>query len=355
MIVGSGLFGSTFASQALRDSKKVLIVERRSHIGGNTFCKQVEKIHVHQYGPHFFHTNNKKIWDFINSFGEFNTFKAKAKAKYKNELYSLPFNLETFQQLWGTITPEEARLRLEEDIVPISRPQNLEEWAISQVGVEIYDKFIKEFTKKQWGRSPKELPTSIIKRIPIRFTFNDHYHDSIYSGVPIKGYNPIIENMIDGSKVWLNTDFRSIKNWRKIADRLIFSGSIDELFDHKYGQLQYRSMRFSPEITPYNVQGIAQINYTEGKVPYSRKIEYIHLYNEVFKKGIVVKEYHCDYVYGINDPLYPISDAENIKRYNKYKRLIDEDILVGGRLGSFRYIDMDQTIAMALNTYQSLD
>jgi UDP-galactopyranose mutase len=275
-VVGAGFFGATFARQAAEKGKKVLIVEKNNYIGGHAQTEKKEGIVVHTHGPHLFHTNNKRVWEFVNRFAEFNQYQHKVKARYKGKIYSLPFNLNTFYELWGISTPGEARQKLKSEQVKIENPKNLEEWALSQIGPTLYHAFVYGYTKKHWGREPKSLPQSIIQRIPIRYTFDDTYHNHRYRGIPIEGYTHLIENIIDGIDIQLNTDFLELKKWKKIAKKLVFSGSIDDLFGRMYGTLEYRSLQHKTTVVDNDHQGISQMNYPEEAVPYTRIVEHKH-------------------------------------------------------------------------------
>jgi UDP-galactopyranose mutase len=359
LVVGAGLYGSVFAQQAKAKGKKVLVIDKRSHIAGNIYTEDVEGIYVHKYGAHIFHTSNKEVWDYINKFATFNRFTNSPVANYKGQLYSLPFNMYTFNKMWGIVTPEEAKEKISEQrqVSGITNPKNLEEQAISLVGIDIYDKLIKGYTEKQWGRKCSELPTEIIKRLPVRFTFDNNYFNAFYQGIPVGGYTKMIENMLDGIKVILNTDYFSDRDkWNSVANKIIYTGPIDEFYNYKLGTLQYRTVRFETEILDKeNFQGNAVVNYTDFETPYTRIIE--HKWFEFGKdcagnnipKTVISKEYSSEWKPGI-EPYYPINDSTNIELYKKYKKLADQEtkVIIGGRLGEYKYYDMDKTIEAAL-------
>lgn len=352
LIVGAGLFGSVFAREKAEQGHQCLVIEKRNHVGGNCHTAEIEGIMVHQYGPHLFHTNNKHVWDYVNRFAEFNTYRHRVKARYLDNIYSMPINLMTFYQLWGCTTPLEARLELGKKKVFIENPQNLEEWALSQVGEEIYYKLIHGYTKKQWMRDPKELPASIIKRLPIRLTWNDEYYpDHMYQGVPVKGFTHMVENILDHPKIKLrlNSDFfdGSVKNLKEYT--IVYSGSIDRLFDYEYGELEYRTLGFLTQVFNGDFQGCGQINYTHESIPYTRIIEHKHFDNKELPKTVVTYEYPEKWHSGAPQYL-PINDEKNNALYQKYKqKLMDyPNLIVGGRLGSYRYLDMHMVISSAL-------
>jgi len=351
LVVGAGLFGSVFAREMTEAGKKVLIIDKRDHIGGNAHTKNEHGIQVHVYGPHIFHTNNQRIWDYVNRFAEFNHYQHKGRAFYKGKIYSLPFNMNTFYQLWGCISPEDAEEELKKQLLPVKNPQNLEEWALSKVGRDIYQKLIYGYTKKQWQRFPKELPASIIKRLPIRMIYDDNYFNDPFQGIPKKGYTHMIGNIIDGIDVKLNEDFfERKKHWKKIAKKLVYSGPIDQFFKCKYGWLNYRSLKFENEIVDGNFQGCSVVNYTDKDVPWTRIVEHQHFLFELHEKSIITREYSLEWKPGLT-PYYPINDEKNMEHYAKYKALADKEthVIFGGRLGTFKYLDMDQVIGQALN------
>ena len=355
LIVGAGLFGSVFAYEANKRGKKCLVIDKREHIGGNIYCENIENINVHKYGAHIFHTSNKRVWDYVNNFAEFNNYINSPIAVYKDELYNLPFNMNTFSKMWGISKPEEAKRIIQEQIkeLNIGNPQNLEEQALSLVGTDVYKKLIKGYTEKQWGRDCTELPSFIIKRLPLRFTYDNNYFNDRYQGIPIGGYTNIIKKMLNNIDVKLNTDyFEFIKNNTDIADKTVYTGMIDEFYDYKYGVLQYRSLRFESEILECdNYQGNAVVNYTERQVPYTRIIEHKHFEYGNQNKTVITKEYPKEWNKG-DEPYYPINDTKNNSLYEKYKKLAEQEknVIFGGRLGGYKYYDMDKVIESALET-----
>ena len=348
VIVGSGLFGSIFARELTDAGFKCLVVEKRNHIGGNCYTENVEGIHIHRYGPHIFHTSDKNVWEYMNRFCEFNNFVNRPKVNYNGNLYSFPINLFTLYQLYGVKTPQEAKEKLEISKVKIDNPKNLEEWILSQVGQEIYETFIKGYTKKQWNKDPKELPKSIIQRLPIRTTFDDNYFFDKYQGIPIGGYTKIFEKLLDGIDVVLNTDFFNDKEYYKsISKKIVYTGPVDRYFDYCYDKLEYRSLEFDTQkIDVEDYQGNALINYTEEHIPYTRICEHKHFDNTNVPFTYVTKEYPKNE----GEPYYPINNEENNERYKKYKKLMEkeEEILFGGRLADYKYYDMHQVIGSAL-------
>jgi UDP-galactopyranose mutase len=351
LIVGSGLFGSVFAHEAKKNGKKSLIIDKRDHIGGNCYSENVDGINVHKYGPHIFHTNDKQIWDWIQQFGEFNNYKHSPKVNYNDKIYSFPINLLTLQQLWGVKTPEEAENKLNEVKVNIDSPKNLEEWILSQVGVEIYETFIKGYTIKQWDKDPKELPTSIIKRLPIRTNFDDNYFFDKYQGIPKDGYTKLFENMLTGIEVKLNVDyFKEKEKWDSICDKIVFTGKIDEFFGYKFGELEYRSLKFvEKKFDTPDYQGCSIVNYTDQKIPYTRITEHKHFDGANSDVTWITKEFPSKYKKG-DVPYYPINNDENNKKYNEYKKLAEStpNVIFGGRLAEYKYYDMHQIIASAI-------
>lgn len=353
LIVGSGFFGATFAYQMKQKGKKCLILEKRNHIGGNTYTHKVEGIDVHTYGPHFFHTNNEEIWNFVNKFTKLFNYYPKVKVNYQDKIYSFPINLFTLNQLWGILTPKKAIKKIREVRVKIKEPKNLEEWALSKIGRELYEIFYKGYTEKQWGRPCTELPATIIKRVPIRFTYNDSVHSNCkFQGIPSNGFTEIFDNMLKGIEVKLETDFFEINDWKKIAKKLVYSGPIDQFYNYEFGQLEYRSLKHKTKVLKGDFQGNHQINYTEAHIPYTRIIEHKHF--NPFKEHdntVVTWEYPEKYKIGANEPFYPIGDESNLSIYHKYHEKVknDKDIIIGGRLGSYKYLDMDQTIAEAFH------
>lgn len=359
LIVGAGLYGAVCAEQLKKAGKSVLVVERRPHIGGNVFTEKIEGINFHKYGAHIFHTNNKDVWEYVNRFAEFNRFTNSPIANYKGEIYSLPFNMYTFYKMWGVSTPEEAKEIIEEQRKAIKgNPENLEEQAISLVGRDIYEKLIKGYTEKQWGRDCKDLPSFIIKRLPIRFTYDNNYFNALYQGIPMGGYTGMVKNMLDGVEVVLNVDYIENKAYYdSLAKKVIYTGAIDAYFGHKLGYLEYRSVSFENEILDIpNFQGNAAVNYTDKETPWTRIIE--HKWFEFGKdedgndlpKTIISREYSSEWKPG-DEPYYPVNDEKNTKLYSKYAELAqkEEKIIFGGRLGEYKYYDMDQVIASALN------
>lgn len=354
LLIGSGLFNCVFANLAHKDNKKCLIIEKKQHPFGNCYTENIKGINVHKYGPHIFHTNNQDIWIYIQQFAEFNNFMYKPKVSYQDKLYSFPINLMTLHQLWGVRTPTEAIRKIKQEQYKITDPKNLEEWALSQVGEEIYYKFIYGYTKKQWNTDPKNLPSFIIKRLPIRFYFDENYYFDQYQGIPIGGYTSMMSNMIEGVEVVLNTDYFEKKEyWDSLAKTNVYTGPIDRYFNYKHGKLDYRSLRFENET--YNIkdfQGNAGINYTEEHIPYTRIIEHKHFEFTNSDHTIITKEYPANFN-DTKDPYYPINNKENDLIYGRYKkdaRLLS-DVLFGGRLAEYRYYDMHQIIASAMSKY----
>jgi UDP-galactopyranose mutase len=355
LIVGSGLYGSVFAHEATKAGKTCLVLEKKEHIGGNIYTKNVGGINVHEYGPHIFHTSNRKIWDYVNQFATFNNFVNRPKVSYKNKLYSFPINLLTLYQLWDVKTPEQATEKLLANKVKIDNPQNLEEWCLSEIGTELYETFIKGYTQKQWKADPKELPTFIIKRIPIRTNFDDNYYFDTYQGIPIGGYTQIIEKMLSGVEVKLNTDYLADKdNWDRIAKKILYTGPIDAYFNYQFGDLDYRTTSFEHEMVPVkDYQGNALINYTDVDVPYTRVIEHKHFDQVNVSHTLITREYPEVWKRGLT-PYYPINNEKNTKIYNQYKELTKElsNVLFGGRLAEYKYYDMHQVIASALYDFE---
>ena len=357
LIVGSGLFGATFAYLVRKYGKKCLVIDKRPQLGGNIYCEKIENINVHKYGAHIFHTSSRRVWDFVNSIVEFNRYTNSPVANYKGKLYNLPFNMNTFYQMWGVTTPEEARAKIEEQkaeavarmsAAGVTEPRNLEEQAKSLIGTDIYERLIKGYTEKQWGRKCAELPAFIIKRLPVRFVYDNNYFNDKYQGIPIGGYNKLIEGLLEGIETRSGVDFSTMKNtWRDIADNLVYTGAIDEYFDYCYGKLEYRTVRFETEIlNTVNYQGNAVVNYTEKEVPYTRVIEHKHFEmfgDEIYDnpKTVISKEYSTEWKDGI-EPFYPINDIANTMLYTKYKELadIEKNVIFGGRLAEYKYYDM---------------
>lgn len=360
LVVGAGLYGATFAREMKEAGKKVLVVDRRPNIGGNVYTEKVEGINVHKYGAHIFHTNNKTVWDFVNRFATFNRFTNSPVANYRGELYSLPFNMYTFNKMWGVMTPQEAedKIREQRQAAGIVGPKNLEEQAISLVGTDIYEKLIKGYTEKQWGRPCTELPAFIIKRLPVRFTFDNNYFNALYQGIPVGGYTRMVANMLEGIEVKLGTDYlENKKEYDAIADTVVYTGPIDAYFGYRLGYLQYRSVRFETEVLDIpNFQGNVAVNYTDRETPWTRIIE--HKWFEFGKdekgndlpKTVISREYSSEWRPG-DEPYYPVNDSKNGDLYNEYKKLADSEpgVIFGGRLGEYRYYDMDEAIEEALN------
>lgn len=358
LVVGSGLYGAIFAHEAKAHKKTVLVIEKRSNIAGNIYTENIEDINVHKYGAHIFHTNNEKVWSYITQFADFNRFTNSPVANYKGELYSLPFNMYTFNKMWGVVTPEEAASKIEEQRKEITgEPRNLEEQAISLVGRDIYEKLIKGYTEKQWGRDCKDLPSFIIRRLPVRLTFDNNYFNALYQGIPIGGYTKMIANLLDGIEVRLNTDYLEHKSeLDAIADKVVYTGPVDAFFAYKLGALEYRSVRFETEVMDKpNFQGNAAVNYTDRETPWTRIIE--HKWFEFGKdengndlpKTIISREYSDEWKLG-DEPYYPVNNEKNSALYAEYKKLADAEgkVIFGGRLGKYKYYDMDQVIAEAL-------
>ncbi|APW87353.1 TPA: UDP-galactopyranose mutase [Klebsiella variicola subsp. variicola] len=354
IIVGAGLFGATFAYEAKKKGKKCLVIDKRSHIAGNIYTEEVNGINVHKYGAHIFHTNDKFIWDYVQQFAEFNRYTNSPIAKFENEIYNLPFNMNTFNKLWGVVTPEQAKEKIAEQVINenITNPQNLEEQAISLVGRDIYEKLIKGYTEKQWGREATEIPAFIIKRLPVRFTYDNNYFRDKYQGIPVGGYTQIVDKMLDGIEVLLETDFFERKEYYlSIADKIIFTGMIDQYYDYCYGTLEYRSLKFeTKELDIDNFQGNAVVNYTEYKIPYTRIIEHKHFEFGEQENTIITYEYPSDWRKG-DEPYYPINDNKNNDLYQKYVLLSQQEdkVIFGGRLGMYKYFDMHNVIAEALS------
>lgn len=357
LIVGSGLFGATFAYRAKQAGKKCLVIDKRNHKGGNVYCENIEGINVHKYGAHIFHTSNKEVWNFVNSIVEFNRYTNSPVANYKGKLYNLPFNMNTFYQMWGVVTPQEAKEKIEEQKAAavesmqqagITEPRNLEEQAISLIGTDIYKTLIKGYTEKQWGRKCTELPAFIIKRLPVRFVYDNNYFNDKYQGIPIGGYNKLIEGLLDGIEVKTRTDFFDNRTyWENIAEKIVFTGKIDEFYDYRFGKLEYRTVRFEEETHDCcNYQGNAVVNYTDKEAPYTRIIEHKHF--EMFgseidncPRTVISKEYSTEWKDGM-EPYYPVNDKKNSDLYALYKELADktENVIFGGRLAEYKYYDM---------------
>lgn len=359
LIVGAGLFGAVFAHEATQAGKTCLVIDRRSHIGGNVYTEKISDVIVHKYGPHIFHTNDEEVWNYVNQFAEFNRYTNCPIANYKGEIYNLPFNMNTFNRMWGVVTPMQARAKIREQrtAAGIREPTNLEEQAISLVGVDIYEKLIRGYTEKQWGRPCSQLPTSIIKRLPVRFTYDNNYFDARYQGIPTEGYTAMIEKMLRGADVRLNTDYPGHRaELEPLADRIIYSGAIDEYFDCRLGALEYRTVRFESEtLDTDNFQGNAVVNYTNAETPYTRIIEHKHFVFGTQPKTVISREYSCEWEKGA-EPFYPVNDARNEALYAAYRQLADGErkVIFGGRLGEYRYYDMDAVILRARKLFKEV-
>lgn len=353
LVVGAGLYGAVFAYEAKKKGKTCLVIDKRDHIAGNIYCENVSGINVHKYGAHIFHTSDKKIWEYVNQFAEFNNYINSPVARYKNELYNLPFNMNTFSKMWNIATPQEAKDIIASQIADlnITEPKNLEEQALSLVGKDVYEKLIKGYTEKQWGRDCKDLPSFIIKRLPLRFIYDNNYFNDRYQGIPIGGYTKIVEKMLDGIEVRLNTNYLDNREeFDAMADKIVYTGMIDQFYDYKLGVLEYRSVRFETEELPVeNYQGNAVVNYTEREVPYTRIIEHKHFEFGKQPTTIISREYSSEWKKG-DEPYYPVNNDKNNALYQQYKELADKEhkVIFGGRLGGYKYYDMDKVIAAAL-------
>lgn len=354
LVVGAGLFGAVFAYEANKRGKKCLVIDRREHIAGNIYTENIAGINVHKYGAHIFHTSDKRVWEYVNQFAEFNNYINSPVAVYKDELYNLPFNMNTFSKMWGIRTPAEAKEKIREQVeeLGITDPQNLEEQALSLVGTDVYTKLVKGYTEKQWGRDCKELPAFIIKRLPCRFTYDNNYFNDRYQGIPIGGYTAMVERMLEGIEVRLGVDyFELIKEQPDIAEKILYTGCIDEFFGYKLGALEYRSVRFeTEELAEENYQGNAVVNYTEREVPYTRIIEHKHFEFGQQPTTVISREYSAEWKPGL-EPYYPVNNEQNAALYEQYRKLAEEqgNVIFGGRLGQYRYYDMDKVIAAALD------
>ena len=369
LIVGSGLFGATFAYFAHKQGKKCLVIDKRSQLGGNLYCEEKEGINIHKYGAHIFHTHSKRVWEFVNSLVEFNRYTNSPVANYQGQLYNLPFNMNTFYQMWGTKTPEEASAKIEEQRQEalkkinesgIKEPRNLEEQALLLIGRDIYEKLIKGYTEKQWGRKCTDLPAFIIKRLPVRFVFDNNYFNDKYQGIPIGGYNKLIDALLEGIETKVNTDyFEDREYWNNIAEKIVFTGKIDKYFDYQLGKLEYRTVRFEEEtLDEANYQGNAVVNYTESNIPYTRIIEHKHFEKfgqEVYEtnKTVISKEYSTEWKPGM-EPYYPVNDERNTKLYQEYKKLADKEtnVIFGGRLAEYKYYDMAPIIDQVMKMFE---
>lgn len=365
LVVGAGLYGAVFAREAKNRGKNVLVIDKRPHIAGNVYTEKVEGINVHKYGAHIFHTNNKKVWDYVNQFATFNRFTNSPVANYKGELYSMPFNMYTFNKMWGVVTPQEAEAKINEQRSEIKgEPTNLEEQAISLVGRDIFEKLVKGYTEKQWGRDCKDLPAFIIKRLPVRLTFDNNYFNALYQGIPVGGYTKMVKNMLEGIEVRLNTDYLEHKEeLDRLAKKVVYTGPIDAYFNYQLGHLEYRSVRFENEILDIpNFQGNAAVNYTDRDTPWTRIIE--HKWFEFGKdengndlpKTVISKEYSSEWKPG-DEPYYPVNDERNNRLYEKYKELADNEknVIFGGRLGEYKYYDMDAVILLSINKINKME
>jgi len=351
LIVGAGLFGAVFAFEATQRGKRCLVIDKREHIGGNVYCENIEGITVHRYGAHIFHTNEKEIWEYVSRFAEFNRYTNAPIANYMGELYNLPFNMNTFYKLWGVKTPAAAREMIEKQRAGVTEPKNLEEQAISLVGIDIYEKLIKGYTEKQWGRKCADLPAFIIKRLPVRFAFDNNYFNDRFQGIPVGGYNQIIEKMLDKCDVRLGVDFFSdIDGYRDAARAIVYTGMIDEYYGNRFGELDYRSLSFETEVLNIpNFQGNAVVNYTASDVPFTRIIEHKHFEFGTQEKTVITREYPKEWQQG-DEPYYPVNDNRNASVYEKYQELAanEESVIFGGRLGTYKYLDMWQVVSEAL-------
>lgn len=355
LIVGAGLYGATFAHEASVSGKKCLVIDKRNHIGGNVYTENINGINVHKYGAHIFHTSNKRVWNYVNQFAEFNQYINSPVAIYKDELYNLPFNMNTFSKMWGLYKPTEVQEKIKEQIeeLNIEEPKNLEEQALSLVGRDVYEKLVKGYTEKQWGRDCKELPAFIIRRLPLRFTYDNNYFNDRYQGIPDGGYTPIIEKLLEGIDVRLNTDYKDVALKEDISyNKMVFTGPIDEYFDYLLGHLEYRTVRFETEVLDMeNFQGNAVVNYTEREIPFTRIIEHKHFEFGQQPTTVISREYSEEWTPG-KEPYYPVNDDKNGELYEKYKELADKEsnVIFGGRLGTYKYYNMDQIILEALET-----
>ena len=353
LVVGAGLYGAVFAYEAKKKGKTCLVIDKRDHIAGNIYCENIHDINVHKYGAHIFHTSDKKIWDYVNQFAEFNNYINSPIARYKNELYNLPFNMNTFSKMWNIVTPQEAKDIIASQIADlnITEPKNLEEQALSLVGRDVYEKLIKGYTEKQWGRDCKELPSFIIKRLPLRFVYDNNYFNDRFQGIPMGGYTKIVEKMLDGIEVRLNTNYLDNREeFDAMADKIVYTGMIDQFYDYKLGVLEYRSVRFeTEELDMENYQGNAVVNYTEREVPYTRIIEHKHFEFGKQPTTIISREYSSEWKKG-DEPYYPVNNEKNNNLYQQYKELADKEakVIFGGRFGGYKYYDMDKVIAAAL-------
>ena len=353
LVVGAGLYGAVFAHEAKKHGKSVLVIDKRPNIAGNVYTEDIEKIHVHKYGAHIFHTNNRKVWEYVNQFAEFNRFTNSPVANYHGELYSLPFNMYTFNKMWGVVTPEEAAEKIEEQkkAAGITEPKNLEEQAISLVGTDIYEKLVKGYTEKQWGRDCKDLPAFIIRRLPVRFTYDNNYFNDLYQGIPIGGYNVIINKLFEGCDIETGVDYLEHReHYDALGETVVYTGTIDAYYQYQFGKLEYRSLRFESEVlNEENHQGVAVVNYTDRETPYTRVIEHKHFEFGTQPKTVITREYPADWKEGM-EAYYPVNDEKNQALYQQYAALAEKEdhVIFGGRLAEYKYYDMDKVIASAL-------
>ena len=357
LLVGAGLYSAVFADLAKRDGKTCLVIERRDHIGGNIYCENTEGINVHKYGAHIFHTSNRKVWDYVNSFVEFNRYTNSPVANYKGQMYNMPFNMNTFSKMWGVSTPAEARAIIDEQRKAVSgEPRNLEEQAISLVGTDIYEKLVKGYTEKQWGRDCKDLPSFIIKRLPVRYTYDNNYFNDLYQGIPIGGYNVLIEKLFEGCDIETGVDYlENREKYDAMAEKVVFTGPIDAYFGYRLGKLQYRTVRFETEVLDTdNYQGVAVVNYTDRETPYTRIIEHKHFEFGTQEKTVISREYPSEWTEGM-EPYYPVNDERNQGLYQRYAALAagEKNVIFGGRLGEYKYYDMDKVIEAAMGRYEA--
>ena len=359
LIAGAGLFGAVFAQEAKKAGKKCLVIDKREHIAGNIYTREVEGIQVHEYGAHIFHTSSREVWEYVNKFAEFNRYTNAPVANYKGEIYNMPFNMNTFHKLWGVVTPQESKAKIEEQkrAHAVEHPKNLEEQAINLVGTDVYTRLVKGYTEKQWGRRAAELPAFIIKRLPVRFTYDNNYFNDNYQGIPIGGYTGMIERMLEGTEVRLQENFLEKREYyQDMAETIIYTGMIDEYFDYCFGELEYRSLRFETEVLEEeNYQGNAVVNYTEYEIPYTRIIEHKHFEYGTQPKTVITREYPQSWHKG-DEPYYPMNDEKNIRLYEKYRELAcrEGNVIFGGRLGQYKYYDMDDTVEAALQCAREL-
>lgn len=360
LIVGAGLFGAVFAREATKAGRNCLVIDKRAHVGGNIYTRELEGIQVHEYGAHIFHTSNKKVWEYVSRFAEFNRYTNSPVANYQGEIYNLPFNMNTFHKLWGVVTPKEAQEKIaqQKQEYSVENPGNLEEQAINLVGPDVYTRLVKGYTEKQWGKRATELPAFIIKRLPVRFTYDNNYFNDDYQGIPVGGYTGMIEKMLEGIEVRLNENFlEKREEYKSMAETVVYTGMIDEYFDYCYGELEYRSLRFETEVLDEeNYQGNAVVNYTEYEVPYTRIIEHKHFEYGTQPKTVITREYPRNWTKG-DEPYYPMNDEKNALLYEKYRTLAGQEgtVIFGGRLGQYKYFDMDDTVEAALQLWEQMN